>query len=157
MAGFVPWAGQLGFFMLTSARCELGRPSFIPKSLDGKRRNSLFSELCNFQYLATDWVIGKILEYWFLGFSPSSFPPAVLSVRGTMSYAAKAPRCLGNQDYLTPENTVRLPWACQGGCGATVPSSIPISSFCSCTCVCRNDVLEEVIERAGGGGVQRSG
>ena len=70
LAGFVPWAGQLGFSVLTSARYNLGRPSFVPKSLDGKRRNSLFGELFNFQYIATDWVIGKILEYWFLGLSP---------------------------------------------------------------------------------------
>lgn len=58
-----------------------------------------------------------------------------------MSDVAKAPQCLGNEEHLMPENT------CQGGCRATGPSPDPVSSFCSCTwCVCRNGILEEVME-----------
>lgn len=106
----MPWAGQLWFSMLASAHYELGRSSFIPKSLDEKRRNSLFSELFYCQYIATDWVIGKILEYWFLGLSPSSFPLAVLSVRGTMSDVAEAPRCVRSRDT----GLLRTPFACPG-------------------------------------------
>lgn len=112
-----------------------------------EKEDTVYSVNSNFQYIAPDWVIGKIFRYWFLGLSPSSFPSAVLSVRGTTSSEVKAPRCLGNQDRLTPENTVQLPWGHRGGCGAIVPSPNPITSFCSCTRRgCRNDVLEEVIE-----------
>lgn len=51
LAGFVPWAAQLGFSMSSSACHDLGKRSFIPKNLNKKRLNSLFFIS---QYIATE-------------------------------------------------------------------------------------------------------
>lgn len=37
LAGFVPWAAQLGFSVSSSSRYDLGKRSFIPKNLNEKK------------------------------------------------------------------------------------------------------------------------
>lgn len=129
LPGFVPWAGQLEFSMLAS-RCDLVTPSFVSKRPDGKRRNSVFSALHNFQYIATDWVIDKILEYWFLGLNPSLFPCSRLSWNSASG--------------ARPASLLRTPFGCLGHAKVAAESQcLQQTPFCSCTwCVCRNDVLE---------------
>lgn len=124
LAGFVPWAAQLGFSMSSSACHDLGKRSFIPKNPNEKRINSLFFTS---QYIATEWVINKTIEYCFfrvktiiITFSLSVTP----ALDNTRSYFGQSRVAAEHSALLSPQT----------------------ASFCSCAwCDCRNDTLEEVV------------